>query len=79
MNTLEAAKRQRKASTPLPRKGRRLRHTSGTEMETDLVEDVQTPGTIEDEASPVPEPSSSKRQGKQVCFIEDLPVKHPSR
>jgi len=71
----KAAKRQRKASTPLPRKGRRLRHTSGTEMETvDVVEDVQTPGTIEDETSPVPEPSSSKRQGKRrASSIDDNP------
>lgn len=67
----EAAKRQRKASTPLPmKKGRRLRPPSilDTEMAPEASDNmteelVQTPGTVDDEASPAPDDVLFKRQG----------------
>lgn len=80
---IEALKRQRKASTPQARTRRRLRRTSvlaesAPESVEPMVEDdkgqtpAQTPGAVEDEASPAPEPTSSKRQGKRSCFIPKI-------
>ncbi|KAH7879875.1 uncharacterized protein C8R40DRAFT_1083529 [Lentinula edodes] len=78
----KAAKRQRKASTPLPmKKGRRLRPPSilDTEMAPEATDNmteelVQTPGTVDDEASPAPDDVLFKRQGKRrASFSDDNP------
>ncbi|KAJ3802782.1 hypothetical protein GGU11DRAFT_483822 [Lentinula aff. detonsa] len=76
------AKRQRKASTPLPtRKGRRSRRTPVLDAETALEtadniseEVAQTPGTIDGEASPAPDDILFKRQSKRrASFSDDNP------
>ncbi|KAJ3857443.1 hypothetical protein EV368DRAFT_77797 [Lentinula lateritia] len=78
----KAAKRQRKASTPLPmKKGRRQRPPSiiDTEMVPEATDNmteelVQTPGTVDDEASPAPDDVLFKRQGKRrASFSDDNP------
>ncbi|KAJ4478152.1 hypothetical protein J3R30DRAFT_3702892 [Lentinula aciculospora] len=75
----KAAKRQRKASTPLPtRTGRRLRRTSVLDTEiapeifSAMAEELgQTPGTIDDEASPAPDDLPFKRQSKRRASSSD--------
>ncbi|KIK68102.1 hypothetical protein GYMLUDRAFT_36932 [Collybiopsis luxurians FD-317 M1] len=77
---VKAAKRQRKAGTPMQtRKTRRLRRTSGAtevilEVSEPMAEEdkVQTPRTMEEEeASPAPEPTSLKRQSKRRASLTD--------
>ncbi|KAE9410562.1 hypothetical protein BT96DRAFT_1012080 [Gymnopus androsaceus JB14] len=88
--TAKALKRQRKASTPQARTRRRLRRTSvlaesAPESVEPMVEDdkgqtpAQTPGAVEDEASPAPEPTSSKRQGKRRASFTELDTRDSTR
>ncbi|KAF5390659.1 hypothetical protein D9757_002760 [Collybiopsis confluens] len=77
----KAAKRQRKAGTPIQtqtRKTRRLRRTSGfventPERGESITEDdkAQTPVTMDEDASPAPEPALLKRQGKRRASPTD--------
>ncbi|KAJ3722892.1 hypothetical protein C8R42DRAFT_720059 [Lentinula raphanica] len=79
----KAAKRQRKASTPLPtRKSRRSQRTPVLDADADMAPEatdntteelVQTPGTVDGEASPAPD-EVSRRQGKRrASFSDDNP------
>ncbi|KAJ3977343.1 hypothetical protein EV361DRAFT_57629 [Lentinula raphanica] len=79
----KAAKRQRKASTPLPsRKSRRSQRTPVLDADADIAPEatdntteelVQTPGTVDGEASPAPD-EVSRRQGKRrASFSDDNP------
>ncbi|KAJ3739379.1 hypothetical protein DFH05DRAFT_502757 [Lentinula detonsa] len=83
----KAAKRQRKATTPLPtRKGRRSRRTPvlDAEMALETADNIseevaQTPGTIDGEASPAPDDILFKRQSKRRASFSDDNPREPRR